>query len=432
MENKALHTVIGIATNVCRFILAIVFIISGFVKAIDPLGTHYKIGDYAEAFNLAAWVPQGVSLLLAVALGMVEFFLGVFLFFGIHRRRTCWYLLWFMLIVTPLTLWLAVANPISDCGCFGDAIHLTNWQTFAKNLVLLALVLCVRKWSMRIIPLVTWRFDWLIEIYSFLYIVGISVYCYRYLPVFDFRPYYIGADIKQGMTIPEGETPTEYETTFICKKGTEEKEFTLDNYPDSTWTLVDTRLIVKKEGYEPPIHDFFVNRWSDGEDITSQLLDNPGYTFLLVAHQLAIADDSTIDLINEVYDYSKRNGYNFYALTSSPDEDIESWQERTGAEYPFCLMDDITLKTMIRSNPGFMLLKGGVVINKWSVNDIPDEYELTDRLENLPLAQVGASSLSHRLFSVISWFVFPLALFCLFDVAWKKIQRRRQLRKNEN
>ena len=432
MENRTIHTLVGVGVNVCRFVLAIVFILSGFVKAIDPLGTHYKIDDYAEAFNLTAWMPGELSLLLAVCLGMVEFFLGVFLFFGIHRRRTTRYLLWFMCVVTPFTLWLALANPISDCGCFGDAVHLTNWQTFGKNILLLALAVCVRKRCMQIVPLVTWRFDWLIEIYSFLYIIGISFFCYRSLPLFDFRPYYIGADIKKGMIIPEGETPTEYETIFICQKGDKKQEFSLENYPDSTWTLVDTRLIVKKQGYEPPIHDFFINNWADGEDVTNRILDNQGYTFLLVAHHLSMADDSTIDLINEVYDYSKQHGYAFYGLTSSPDEDIESWQERTGAEYPFCLMDNITLKTMIRSNPGLMLLKDGVVVNKWSVNDIPDEYALIDRLENLPLAQISSRTVSHRIFLVIGWFACPLALFCLLDIWWRRKQNRRQIEKLEN
>ena len=146
-----------------------------------------------------------------------------------------------------------------------------------------------------------------------------------------------------------------------------EKEFSLENYPDSTWTFVDSKTVVKKQGYEPPIHDFSIIRQEDGEDITEEVLNDEDYTFLLVAHQLNQADDSTIDLINELYDYSVENDYKFYCLTSSTDEDIEDWQERTGAEYPFCLMDNITLKTMIRSNPGLMLLKNGVVINKWSV-----------------------------------------------------------------
>lgn len=260
----------------------------------------------------------------------------------------------------------------------------------------------------------TKRFDWLVAMYTFLYISGMTLYCYRELPVFDFRPYHIGADIRKGMEIPEGEKPTVYETRFILQKDGVEKEFTLENYPDSTWTFVDSKTMVKEQGYEPPIHDFSIIRQEDGEDITDEVLDDDNYTFLLVAHQLSQADDSTIDLINELYDYSVEHGYQFYCLTSSPDSDIEDWQERTGAEYPFCLMDDITLKTMIRSNPGLMLLKNGVVINKWSVNSLPDEYVLTDRLEKLPLAQINEKTFSHKVVLVLAWFVFPL----LFSAWW--------------
>ncbi len=367
MESKQLHSIIGIWTNACRFLLAAVFIFSGFVKAVDPLGTQYKIQDYLEVFGWAASVPAFLPFLASVLQAMVEFCLGVYLLFGIRRRMTTLFVVLIMGVMTPLTLWLALSNPISDCGCFGDAVTLTNWETFGKNVLLLIAAVSVFKWGNRITPLVTKRFDWLVAMYTFLYISGMTLYCYRELPVFDFRPYHIGADIRKGMEIPEGEKPTVYETRFILQKDGVEKEFTLENYPDSTWTFVDSKTMVKEQGYEPPIHDFSIIRQEDGEDITDEVLDDDNYTFLLVAHQLSQADDSTIDLINELYDYSVEHGYQFYCLTSSPDSDIEDWQERTGAEYPFCLMDDITLKTMIRSNPGLMLLKNGVVINKWSV-----------------------------------------------------------------
>ena len=421
MESKQLHSIIGIWTNACRFLLAAVFIFSGFVKAVDPLGIQYKIQDYLEVFGWVASVPAFLPFLASVLQAMVEFCLGVYLLFGIRRRMTTLFVVLIMGVMTPLTLWLALSNPISDCGCFGDAVTLTNWETFGKNVLLLIAAVSVFKWGNRITPLVTKRFDWLVAMYTFLYISGMTLYCYRELPVFDFRPYHIGADIRKGMEIPEGEKPTVYETRFILQKDGVEKEFTLENYPDSTWTFVDSKTMVKEQGYEPPIHDFSIIRQEDGEDITDEVLDDDNYTFLLVAHQLSQADDSTIDLINELYDYSVEHGYQFYCLTSSPDSDIEDWQERTGAEYPFCLMDDITLKTMIRSNPGLMLLKNGVVINKWSVNSLPDEYVLTDRLEKLPLAQINEKTFSHKVVLVLAWFVFPLLFFSMVDVIWEHL-----------
>ena len=265
-------------------------------------------------FGWAASVPAFLPFLASVLQAMVEFCLGVYLLFGIRRRMTTLFVVLIMGVMTPLTLWLALSNPISDCGCFGDAVTLTNWETFGKNVFLLIAAASVFKWGNRITPLVTKRFDWLVAMYAFLYISGMTLYCYHELPVFDFRPYHIGADIRKGMEIPEGAKPTVYETRFILQKNGVEKEFTLENYPDSTWTFVDSQTMVKEQGYEPPIHDFSIIRQEDGEDITDEVLDDDNYTFLLVAHQLSQADDSTIDLINELYDYSVEHGYQFYYL----------------------------------------------------------------------------------------------------------------------
>ena len=429
MENGKQHMAIGIITTVCRFVLAVVFIFSGFVKAIDPLGTQYKIQDYLDAFGWTDVFPESIPFIAAALLGMLEFCLGVYLFFGIRRIIAPRAVVAVMAIMTPLTFWLALDNPVSDCGCFGDAVVLTNWETFGKNVVLLAMSLVVLKWRKRIFPLATTRFDWLIALYGFLYIFCMTIYCYRHLPIFDFRPYYVGADIRQGMEIPEGKEPTEFETRFVLQKDGEEKDFTLENYPDSTWTFVDSRTVVKKKGYEPPIHDFSMIRYEDGEDITEQVLADERYTFLLVAHQLEQASDSRIDLINELYDYCLEYGYAFYCLTSSSDEDILKWQEDTGAEYPFCLMDNITLKTMVRSNPGLILLKKGVVIHKWNVVDFPDEYQLSRSLEELPLGEINQKTFANRLFGVFVWFAFPLFLMCMSDLAWERYRRGQNLKK---
>ena len=431
MENGKQHIAIGVITTVCRFVLAVVFIFSGFVKAIDPLGTQYKIQDYLDAFGWTGVFPEFVPFIASALLGMLEFCLGVYLFFGIRRIIAPRAVVAMMAVMTPLTFWLAWDHPVSDCGCFGDALVLTNWETFGKNVVLLAMSLVVLKWRRRLFPLATTRFDWLIALYGFLYILCMTVYCYRHLPVFDFRPYYVGADIQQGMSIPEGEEPTEFETRFVLQKDGVEKEFTLENYPDSTWTFVDSKTVVKKQGYEPPIHDFSMIRYDDGEDITEQVLADEGYTFLLVAHQLGQANQSRMDLINELYDYCLEYGYAFYCLTSSSDEDILKWQEDTGAEYPFCLMDNITLKTMVRFNPGLMLLKKGTVVGKWSIIDIPDEYQLVGPLEQLPMGEANRPSFVYRLIGVLMWFAFPLFLMCMADLSWERYRKKRELLQKE-
>ena len=245
----------------------------------------------------------------------------------------------------------------------------------------------------------------------------------------DFRPYKIGKNIKEGMEIPEGAKPSVFESKFILEKDGKKQEFTLDNYPDSTWTFVETRTVLKEKGYEPPIHDFSIVSLETGEDLTDSILSDKGYTFLLVAHRIENADDSNIDLINEIYDYSVEHGYGFYALTSSPEEQIELWRDKTGAEYPFCQMDDITLKTIIRSNPGLMLIKDGVILNKWSDNSLPDEYVLTDSLDKLELGQQKQES-DLRTIGYVFVVIIPLLMVIGVDILVVK-RRERKRAKNK-
>lgn len=421
--------------NICRFVLAVVFIFSGFVKAIDPFGSFYKIQDYLTAFNLVSWFPGYWPLLFAVLLAAIEFCAGIYLFLGIRRKISSTLAFLLMLVMTPLTLYLALADPVSDCGCFGDALVLTNWQTFGKNVVLLvAAVTVFRQWR-EITRFITLKMEWIFSMYTILFVFALSAYCLRNLPLLDFRPYKIGTNIKAGMEIPEGAKLSVLETTFVMEKDGKRKEFTLDNYPDSTWTFVETRTIVKEKGYEPPIHDFAMQSLTSGTDITDSVLTSRGYTFLLVAHRIEEADDSNIDLINEIYDYSVEHGYGFYALTSSPEDAIALWCDRTGAEYPFCQMDDITLKTIIRSNPGLLLIKDGTILNKWSDSQLPDEYVLTDSLDKLELGRQKYVNDWYTMGYVLLWFIVPLAFVIgadqLFVVRLQKKAERSKPQRDE-
>lgn len=429
METERKHIIKLVWVNVCRFLLAALFIFSGFVKAVDPLGSFYKIQDYLTAFGMISWFPTYLPLLFAIILSSAEFCAGVFLFFGVRRKVASTLALFLMGVMTPLTLYLALANPVSDCGCFGDAWVLTNWQTFGKNIILLIAAVTVFKERKLIIRFITLKMEWMVSLYTILFVFALSFYCLEYLPVLDFRPYKIGVNIKAGMEIPEGAKPSVFESRFVLEKDGRQQEFTLDNYPDSTWTFVETRTVLKEKGYEPPIHDFSMISLSTGEDITDSVLTDKGYTFLLVAHRTEEADDSNIDLINEIYDYSIEHGYGFYALTSSPDEEIEAWRDRTGAEYPFCQMDDITLKTIIRSNPGLLLIKDGTILNKWSDNQFPDEYVLNDSLDKLELGQQKQENNLHTIAYVLLWFIVPLTLVLGVDIL--VIKRRERKNKSD-
>ena len=429
MKDKNLHIIQEVVANMCRFLLAASFIFSGFVKAVDPLGFQYKIQDYLTAFGMASWFPSFFPLLGGIVLSAVEFFIGISLFFATRRTLATSLALMLMIFMTPLTLYLAIFDPVSDCGCFGDAWVLTNWQTFGKNIILLIAAVTVFKERKLIIRFITLKMEWMVSLYTILFVFALSFYCLEYLPVLDFRPYKIGVNIKAGMEIPEGAKPSVFESRFVLEKDGRQQEFTLDNYPDSTWTFVETRTVLKEKGYEPPIHDFSMISLSTGEDITDSVLTDKGYTFLLVAHRTEEADDSNIDLINEIYDYSIEHGYGFYALTSSPDEEIEAWRDRTGAEYPFCQMDDITLKTIIRSNPGLLLIKDGTILNKWSDSQFPDEYVLNDSLDKLELGQQKLENNLHTIGYVLLWFIVPLMLVLGVDIL--VIKRREKKNKSD-
>ena len=394
------------------------------------MGSFYKFQDYLEAFGLLQWIPDILVLMSAVVLSAIEFFVGICFAFGIRRGFSSFIILLLMLFMTPLTLYLALANPVSDCGCFGDALVLTNWQTFLKNVVLLAAAWVSFRYRKMIVRFISYKLEWIVSLYTILFVFGLSFYCLSHLPVLDFRPYRIGVNILQDMSIPEDAEPSVYESVFVLEKDGVKKEFTLNNYPDSTWKFVDSRSVLVKKGYEPPIHDFSLIELETGDDITEQVLTDPGYNFLLVAHRIEEADDSNIDLINEVNDYAVEHGYGFYCLSSSLDEDIEEWKDNTGAEYSFCLVDDITLKTMIRSNPGLILIKDGVIVHKWSRNDLPDEYVLTGPLEEIPLGQNYEVSNTEKLMMVGFWFIVPFCLVFSLDVFWvRRKEKTEKLRK---
>ena len=370
--------------------MAVTFILSGFVKAVDPLGTQYKIHDYLAAMGLARYVPDALTLTSSVVLSATEFILGICLLFAIRRRLVSKITLVLMTIMTLLTLWVAIADPVSDCGCFGDALVLTNWQTFWKNIVLLAAAILVQRYPLAMPRLIGESNQWIVMNYSAVFILliiaGRSLYT---LPQFDFRPYHIGADLKSG------------------------------------WLKM-------MEGQDSPYSEFFIESTDEGEDITEQVLTTGGYTFLLVAPHLEQADDSEFDVLNSIYEYSLDNKYPFYCLTASTRNGITRWQDITGAEYPFCNTDETTLKTIIRANPGLLLLKDGVVIRKWSHNALPTETELSKPLEESELGQLPTETVVTKILWILTWFVLPLVLLTIADRLWAWSKWIRKNKKNNN
>ncbi len=391
LEVEKLHIIKSVWTNSCRFLLAVAFVFSGFVKAIDPLGSYYKIQDYLTAFGLIEWLPDYVIMMTAVLLAAIEFTIGIYLLIGIRRKIATTMALAIMLFMTPLTLYLAIANPVPDCGCFGDAWVLTNWETFAKNVLLLSAAIVVATHVNQIKRFVTEKLEWLVSTYTILFIIALSSYCSWYLPIIDFRPYKVGTDINVAMQLP----------------------------PDADVNDM------------PEINDFWLADMETGEDRTYQVLNDENYTFLMIAPHLQNTDDSNIDLINELFEYAQNKGYKFYALTASNDEAVAYWSDRTGAEYSFLQAEDVTLKTMVRSNPGFMLLKKGIIVNKWSNEELPDEYVLVDDLDKLALGQQKNVDDKRTLAKVLLWFFVPQLILIVFDVVFVR-RRNTQLLKRRS
>lgn len=419
MKNKATHILTKIAVNIGRLLMAITFIFSGFVKGIDPLGTQYKITDYLEALHIDWMFPSWSTLLMSIMLAMCEFAIGIFLLLAIRRKLVSKIALLVMSVMTLITLWIVIADPVKDCGCFGDAIVLTNLETLVKNLILLAIAILLWKKPLEMPQLVSKPTQWIAINYTFLFSIVMSIWSLWYLPQFDFRPYHIGVNIAKGMELPKGAKQPKFDTTFILEKNGERKEFTIDNYPDSTWTFIDSKTVQTEEGYVPPIHDFSIADATTGEDITQEVIHDKGYTFLLVSPHLEFADDSNFGNIDEIYEYANDHGYRFLCLTASTEKAIKHWQDITGAEYPFYVTDETTLKTVIRSNPGLLLLKNGTIIQKWSHNDLPDMAEIGDKpLEKTEIGKMPEVSAAKKIAGIISWFIIPLVLLTIADRLW--------------
>ncbi|MGB4291350.1 MAG: BT_3928 family protein, partial [Bacteroidales bacterium] len=267
---------------IARIITGAVFVFSGTVKAIDPLGSTYKFSDYFTAFGLDFMQP--LCLPLAFLLCLAEFITGFSLLTGIKYKAGVMSATVLMSVFTPLTLILALTNPVSDCGCFGDAIKLTNWQTFWKNVVLMTLVLILIFDKNKPFEYIKSLPGWLVIFSVSIIFVGFTGYNLKYLPIIDFLPYKKGNNIKELMEIPEGAPAPVYKTTFIYEKNGIRKEFTLDNFPadDTTWKFIDQKSVLVKKGYEPPIHGFSLVT-ADNRDITDMVLNNSNFTLLMIS-----------------------------------------------------------------------------------------------------------------------------------------------------
>jgi hypothetical protein len=372
---------------ISRIIIGLVFMFSGVVKAVDPLGTAYKFSDYFQAFHLEFLQP--VSLILAIILFTAEFISGFSVLSGYRQKTGIWGVMILMAIFTPLTLVLAISNPVSDCGCFGDAIHLTNWQTFGKNIILIIPALILFAGRKKVKQICSPGKEWtVISIVTILFVI-FSTLNLRYLQLFDFLPYKTGVSIPESMKIPEGQPIDEFKTTFIYEKEGVKKEFTLENYPanDTSWKFIDQKSVLIKKGYVPAINDFRITG-PEGQDLTNEILAGPGYTLLMITKKVKEADPRHLAEGFEVGVHCMTRGIRFYIVTATDSEELNKYNNGL----TFFSGDETTLKTIVRSNPGYLLLKEGRIAGKWSWATLPAKELFVNNMQAKEVQRMSKKS----------------------------------------
>ena len=323
---------------------------------------------------------------LGVLLAFAEFTIGVALLFNIFVRFFSWLALLFMAFFLPLTLWVAIKNPVTDCGCFGDALVISNWATFYKNIVLTILAIIVVIYRKETGSLINKKVANILGGLSFLAYIVIVFYSYNHLPIIDFRPYKVGVNIPEAMQIPEDAPKEVYENIFYYKNKNsgEVKKFTEENYPwqdTMNWAYDNMESKLIQEGYHPPIHDFTIET-PDGENIIDFFMYDENYVFMLVAYNLHKSSTKNQDEINNLASWAIGEGMSFFCLTSTVPEESQEFAQENQTSYEFFNCDEITLKTVIRSNPGLVVLKEGTIVGKWHYNDIPTPEEFQKEFMN--------------------------------------------------
>ena len=399
-------------TQIARILTGLLFVFSGFVKGIDPMGTAFKLEDYFTAFNMEFLDLLAVP--LSITLCLVEFIAGMMLLSGSMVRLASWMAALFMALFTPLTLMLAIFNPVSDCGCFGDAIHLTNWQTFFKNVAITLLVVFVfirrddRTGTLSLKAGLNFTI-----FFSFLFLLFMR-YNLACLPIIDFRPYKVGTNLPEAMAIPHDAEPDKYDIRFIYEKDGLQKEFTLSDYPadDTAWKFIDQKSVLISRGYEPAIHDFTLMT-REGADMTEEVTGNQGDVLLMITRRLEKSDR---DGLVKGYDLGmalRESETEFYIVTATTPEKADGLVKGFNALYA----DETTLKTVIRSDPGFVLLHNGTVAAKWSYHNLPARDEFTGELNALAIKNQASTRNRLVVMSTILALLLAVALTLPFRLS---------------
>ncbi|RXG12432.1 putative membrane protein YphA (DoxX/SURF4 family) [Leeuwenhoekiella aestuarii] len=377
-----------------RIFVGVLFIISGFVKLNDPVGFSFKLQEYfaPDVLNIEFMSPFALG--LAIILVIVELVLGIALIIGYYKKLTMWLLLLMIIFFTFLTFYSAYFNKVTDCGCFGDALPLTSWQSFTKDVILLVMILFLFFNLKQIKPFFTNFTRSILIFMTFIGCLGFAYYVLMHLPAIDFRAYKVGVNISEGMTIPEGSPEAVFDYHWKFNINGEEKIITTQGeYPSSEGEFLEVNTEVVSEGYVPPIHDFTIEK--DGESYTEDFLNTPNL-IIIIAYDLSKTEWNGWPAVKDLTDEALKKGYTVIGLTASGDEAVRDLQNKQNINFDFYFTDATTLKTIVRSNPGILKLNKGTIIQKKHWNDV-DEIDL----EVLPSAKPALNlELKQRLDSI--------------------------------
>ena len=354
-------------TWVMRILVGGTFLFSGFAKGVDPWGTFYKFEDYLQAFGIA--VPDNLVTVGAFLLCILEFLTGFFILFGCYRNAAPRISAVIMAVMLPLTLWIAISDPVADCGCFGDAFLISNWATFWKNVVLAAAVIWLLRHNSHATALISPAFQWLAFLSSTLFIFIVAWWGHQVQPLVDFRPYKIGSPI-----IAEENDAEEPEFIFIYEKDGVKKEFTdQDSIPseDEGWKFVERKDIIPEKGSNQT-GEFRIWTSDDDEDVTEEVILSAAPQLLVLIPSVEKVSASTTWKINALYDWAQAHDIDMIGIVASNSGNMTDWLDLSMPKYPVYISDDTSIKEVARGNPAIVYLEDGKVVWKSTLSALSD------------------------------------------------------------
>jgi len=415
-----------------------VLLLSGFSKLADPYGFYYKLVEYARVWHI--WYLEDSFPLLTGLFSAFEFTLGGNILFGNSKKQTSRLLFYFLIVMTIFSIYLYVKKPVEHCGCFGELWKVSAGGNLLKNFFLLGGAFYFYRYNERFHSLFTTALQWFIEIFLFFFATLSCWFFWNYGPLVETQPFKEGIHIFQSMNAVSKEDSEIYSTTLIYEKEGKEEEFTLENYPygDTSYHYVRTITKLLKKGSNSTIEPFEIIN-EEGKEVTEELLTYEGYSFLLIVPHFYASSKDNIDQLNLLYDYCVQHQYPFHCITASNEREVEVWHYSTGSDYPIYFSDETTLRSMLRSTSGIILLKDGIIVDKISINYLSfgEEEDLEKDLDVslLPYFRWNPTEKS-KLFLWVLFILVPLLLIFLFEkttllIVWtirlavRKIMRRK-------